>query len=270
MNLNEIFIEFSNDKRLIVFKNLYDKEKRHSELEKELNIPGSEISRHLKRLLEKDLIIKTIDNKYTISNIGRIFYRIMDIFEVSISLKEFFNTHHLTSIPVHLILQLGKLKTIEINKKTLQNIELWSNLVTDSQRFIFAISDQLQNSLLPIVEKKIKDQSIDVRALINPALAKSYKIPNEWLRLFKNAQEFFKKLNIYQNIRLLDQINFSLIVSDKGAILFLNKDGQIDYSQCLIDSNDSFINWTIELFEWYWKKGKDLKPFIKRELISVH
>ena len=38
-------------------------------------------------------------------------------------------------------------------------------------------------------------------------------------------------------------------------MLFLEKDGEIDYNQCLIDNNESFIEWTTELFEYYWLKG---------------
>ena len=71
-----------------------------------------------------------------------------------------------------------------------------------------------------------------------------------------------------ENIRILEEIKISLIVSDKGAILFLSKDGEIDYSQCLIDNRENFIKWTKELFEWYWKKGKGLRPFIRKAIRS--
>ena len=269
LDLNEVLFEFSNKERYNVFKSLYNQNKRHSQLEKELNIPGSEISRHLKRLFKKNLISKSANNIYEVTNIGKIFLQIMNIFEVSLYHKDFLNTHEITDVPVHLILQLGKLKSIEVSNKTLENVELWSNLVKNSEKFIYAISDQFQISLLPIIEKKIKTQSIKVKALVDKSLLKSYNIPSEWSQKFQDPIVFYKKLQIYQNIRILKKINLSLIASDKGAILFLSKVGQIDYSHCLIDNNESFINWTTELFEWYWKKGKNLKPFIKKEIQSM-
>ena len=152
--MNEILLEFSNEKRYQLFKSLFLGAKRHNQLEKELKIPGSEISRHLKRLFEKNIITKNIDNSYELTNIGKIFYKVLDIFEISIKHQNFFNMHELSSIPIYLILQLGDLHYVEVNNKTLENIEYWSNLVKTSEEFIYAISDQLQNSLLPVVEKK--------------------------------------------------------------------------------------------------------------------
>jgi predicted transcriptional regulator len=188
----------------------------------------------------------------------------MDIFETSITHKDFFNTHDITSLPLHLILQLGKLQTLELSTKTLQNIELWSDLVKNSEGFIYAISDQLQNSLLPIVERNIYNQNLEIRAVIDKSLLKSYQIPKEWSQKFENPIKFYKKLNIYQNVRVLDNINLSIVVSEKGGILFLSKDENIDYSQCLIDNHPSFIEWSKDLFDFYWKKAHSLKMFIPK------
>ncbi len=263
MDLNEILFEFSNKERVNVLKKLYSEGKKHSELVKELNVPGSEISRHLKRLYEKNLIFKEINNKYKISNIGKIFMQMMDIFEVSLNYRNFLNSHEITSIPINLIFQLGKLKSVELSTKTMENMEIFENLVKDSEEFLYAITDQYQKSLLKEAENKMKNKSTNIRALVDKNLLKSYNIPDGWSKLFKDPVKFFKE--ILENIRILDEINVSLVVSDKGAILFLSKDGQIDYSQCLIDNHENFINWTIELFEWYWEKGASLRSFIRKE-----
>ncbi len=247
-----------------MLNSLYNEPKRHSQLLKELNIPGSEISRHLRRLYEKSLIGKDIDNHYRITNIGKIFLQMMDIFEVSLHNKEFLNSHEITSIPVHLIFQLGKLKTVELSNKTMENMEIFENLVKDSSDFLLAITDQYQKSLLIEAEKKMKEKRTTIRALVDRNLLKSYNIPEGWSTLFKAPQEFFKKM--LKKIRILDKIQLSLVVSEKGAILFLSKDGEIDYSQCLIDNHESFIKWIKELFEWYWTKSKSLRPFVRKEM----
>ncbi|MFW9878454.1 MAG: helix-turn-helix transcriptional regulator [Candidatus Thorarchaeota archaeon] len=259
MNVNDLLFEFSNKDRYNVLKTLYNESKKHSQLQRELNIPGSEVSRHLKRLNEKNLIIKNTNNKYIITNIGKIFIRMIDIFEVSLSHKTFLNSHDIISIPVHLIFQLGKLKDLDFGDKTMENMEIFENLVKDSSKFLYAITDQYQKSLLKEAEKKMNEQVIDIKALIDKNLVKTYRVPEEWSQLFKEPDIFYEKLKIFENIRLLKEIPFSLVVSDKGAILFLNKEGEIDYSQCLIDNHESFINWTKELFEFYWKKGKPYK-----------
>jgi predicted transcriptional regulator len=270
LEIKDLFFEFSNEDRIAVFRSLYEKDKKHSEIEKDLDITGSEVSRHLKRLREKHLVNKTREGKYRISNIGKIFYWIINLFKVSIKHKDFFNTHDITSIPLYLILQLGELHTLELSTKTLKNIELWSDFVKNSEQFIYAITDQFQNSLLPIVEQNIHNQNLEIRALIDKSLLKSYNIPKEWSEKFKDPIKFYKKLNIYENIRVLDDIGLSFVVSEKGGILFLNKGNDIDYSQCLIDNHPSFINWCKDLFEFYWNRGKSLKPFIRKALKSYN
>lgn len=259
MDFNNILFEFSHKKRYNVLKSLYDEEKRHIQIQRDLEIPGSEISRHLKRLSQKNLVIKSSNNEYKITNIGKIFIRMMDIFEVSLKHRDFLNSHEITAVPIHLIFQLGKLKDLEFGDKTMENMEIFETLVKDSEDFLYAITDQYQKSLLKEAERKMSEQGIDIRALIDKKLVKTYRIPEEWSQLFKEPDKFYEKLKIFENIRLLEVIPFSLVVSDKGAILFLNKHGEIDYSQCLIDNHESFINWTKDLFEWYWKKGKPYK-----------
>ncbi len=258
MKINDLFFEFSNEGRFQVFKSLSKENMRHSELEKELEIRGSEISRHLKRLIKKNLIKKTIENEYTITNIGKIFLQILDIFEVSLNYENYFNNHNINDLPLNLILQLGNVKTIKIKSGVMQNIELWSDLINKSEKVILAISDQFQESVLPAVERKINNLSIEIRALVDKSVLKS-----KGYKKLKDRHTFYQKLNISQNIRMLQKIDFSLLVTDKGAILFLAKEGKVDYSECLFDTGEFFIKWTEELFNWYWEEGVSIESVIK-------
>ncbi len=259
MKINDLFFEFSNEGRFEVFKSLSMGRKRHNQLEKELNIRGSEISRHLKRLIEKNLVKKTMDNRYAITNIGKMFMDILKLFEVSLIYEVYFNSHDIDLFPLYLVLQLGNLKTISINSGTMQNIELWSEMINKSENFILAISDQFQDSILPAVERKINNMTIKIKAVVdkNVLATKGYE-------KLENRHAFYQKINISENIRMMDQINFSLLVTDKGAILFLSREGKIDYSECLYDDNENFIQWSKDLFEWYWNKGAGIKSIIKK------
>ena len=78
----------------------------------------------------------------------------------------------------------------------------------------------------------------------------------------QDRHAFYEKINITENIRLLKQINFSLLVTDKGGIIFLSKEGKVDYSESLFDDSEIFIHRSKELFEWYWKKGTNIKSLI--------
>ena len=162
--------------------------------------------------------------------------------------------------PLNFILQLGNLKTIKINTGTMQNIEMWSEMIKKSEKFILAISDQFQDSILPAVERKISNKSIKIRALVdkNVLLSKGYE-------KLDDRHAFYQKINISENIQMLKKILFSLLVTERGAILFLSREGKIDYSECLYDDNEMFIKWAKELFELYWKEGTSIDSIIKKK-----
>jgi len=242
-----------------VLKSLYHEEKRHNQLERELEIAGPEISRHLRRLYKKGLINKE-GNIYSISGIGKIFYKILQTFEMALNYQEFFNIHDVDALPIQFILQIGKLKDLKFGSQTMNNVQIWADLVKNSEKFIMAISDQFQESIIPIIEKKSKNELFEVKTLIEQKiLLDSVKVGKK----FKNRHAFYNKINVFKNVRVLNKVALSLLVSDKGGILFLSKKGKIDYSQCLFDSSEHFINWLKELFSWYWKKGQDLESFIQ-------
>jgi len=264
LNLYEFLIEFTNKGRYQIFKSLYIGNKKHSDLEKELSILGPEISRNLKRLLKKDLIKKTMDARYEITETGKIFYHALDVLGFTIKYKDFFNSHEISSIPIDLYFQLGILKDIRSNNITMENVQSWSDLVKNSENFVFAISDQFQDSILPIIERKMGHQTIDMKVLISEhILSESVDVGKK----LENRHAFYDKLNVFENVRIIKEPKLSLIASDKGSILFFSKEGIIDYSYCLLGEQIAFINWTVNLFEWYWKKGKDLKAFIKNKKI---
>ena len=67
-----------------------------------------------------------------------------------------------------------------------------------------------------------------------------------------------KEFDVFKSVRYLDPVDLdlSLLITDKGSILFLKKDNEIDYKESLYGFEESFINWTKSLFNWYWNKSK--------------
>lgn len=264
MDSNAILFELSNKARYGILDCLHEGLKKHSELEEMLKIPGSEVSRHVKRLAEKGLIQKSDDGRYQITSIGYIAYNLMNILDISLKFEGFLNSHDISYIPLDFLFQLYKLKYVTVHTETLKNIETWRNFIKNAKKYVFGIADQYQDSVLPILERKVKDQSIEVLAIIG----KDSLIPfSKAESHFENPHKFFDKIDVFTNIKVLDDIKFSTIVSDRGAILFLsNHDGQIDYSQCLVGENQEFISWSKDLFHYFWEKGIGLgRAFIKLE-----
>ena len=89
-SITEFLIEFTNEGRYEVFKSLFKKRKRHSEIERELDLPGPEISRNIKRLLKKDLLKKHVNGEYEMTSTGIIIHEILKILDQKRSAKIFY------------------------------------------------------------------------------------------------------------------------------------------------------------------------------------
>lgn len=258
MKVNNLFFELSHEGRYNVLKSINKKSKKHRHLEKELGLTGPEVSRHLKRLQEAKLIRKTIDGDYRITSFGKMICSVIPFFENSLGFVDFINAHNFEYVPMEILFQMGSLADIELGTKTMENIELWAELIMKSEKYIYAITDQLQTSVIPITQKKVQSGTgFDIKAIIDSKLFEKFTKPENW---FPNATKLLKQIDIFNNVRLLEELNLSLIITDIGAIIFLRAGDSIDYSQCIFSKSKSFLKWTKRIFDLHWNKALIIKP----------
>jgi len=236
---------------------------KHGEIEKIVKIPGAEISRHLKRLLTLNLIEKSVENRYKISKFGKFVFSIVKQMEFAIKTEDIISTHDFPKIPLPIVSEMDELKSIEIGNKTMENIDILTNTLKNAEKTVWVIIEEFQESLFPVIQKKLQNTTIDIKAIIDTNLLKKMRDQIYGKKSSKIPQIFLdrKEFNAFESVRFLDpkDLDLSLLVSDKGSILFLKKDNEIDYKQSLYGIDESFINWTKTLFNWYWNKSKEIK-----------
>lgn len=258
MKVNDLFFELSHEGRYKVLKSISKKRSKHMHLEKELRLTGPEISRHLKRLQEAKLIQKTVQGDYQITSFGKLICSVTVFFENSLSLVDFINTHNFENIPLEILFQIICLSDIELGTKTMENIELWAELIKKSNRYIYAITDQLQTSVIPIAHKKVQSgTSFDIKAIIDRKLFEKFT-KSEYLT--PKANELLKQIDFFNSVRLSEELDLSLIITDNGAIIFLRAGDSIDYSKCIFSKSEDFLKLTKKIFDLYWHKAIIIKP----------
>ncbi|MHA1268707.1 MAG: hypothetical protein ACTSPY_02865 [Candidatus Helarchaeota archaeon] len=258
MKINDLFFELSHEGRYKILL-LIDQEKRkHIHIEKELNFTGPEVSRHLKRLKAEKLVEKTVDGYYKITNFGRVITTILPFFENCLNFIDFINSHNFSPIPPEYLFQVGLLTDLELRTITMENIELWTSLITNSSQYIYAITDQLQKSIIPIIQKKIQsDNKLEIKAIITKELFKKFLTPK---KLPFNINVLQKQIDIINNVRIADKLNLSLIISELGSLIFLKAGNTIDYNQCIYGKSIQFIKWTKKIFDIFWNNSDLIKP----------
>ncbi len=232
--------------------------KKHTQIESELGLPGPEISRHLKRLQNIKLIQKATDGGYQLTNFGSFLCGIFPLFESGLNFMDFINSHDFGNIPLYLLIQLGSVPDIELRTMTMENIELWTNLVKTADSYIYAIIDQLQLSVIPTIQNKIQSGSnLEIKAIIDQELFKRFRKPEN---LPADVKNFRKQLKFFDNVRLSEKNLYSITVTDKGAIIFLRVGDAVDYNQGIFGKSPAFLKFTKKLFDYYWEQAKTFKP----------
>ncbi|HUW90608.1 MAG TPA: hypothetical protein VMV43_08805 [Candidatus Nanopelagicaceae bacterium] len=262
MIISKLFFELSNEGRYEIFRELNVNPYRHSELEKKLNLPGPEITRHLKRLLQYNLIEKNSDRTYFRTNFGKLINEALDFFEFNVMFRDFINSHDIDVIPSELLLNLGILKNCKLLTKTMENIELWSSIIKEAESFIWSILEQAINTDLPMIQQKIFNENLEIRTIIHVNLLKKYVQTEEWESYFEGPkpeifQNLSNKIGIPDCLRKTDDAKLVLLITESIVILFLSNKKKIDYSECLYAKNNpDFTKWAKNLFNYYWKKAK--------------
>ena len=257
MKINDLFFELSHEGRYKILLAIYKGKKKHTNLENDLDLTGPEISRHLKRLQEEKLIEKTIKGYYQITSFGKLICSIIPLLENSLQFIDFINSHDFEDIPIELFIQIGNFKDLQLKTETMGNVELWSQLITNSKTYIYAITDQLQTSVIPIIQKRIQTTGLEIKAIIDRELFNKFTKPEH---LPQNANKLIRQIDFFKNIKMAEKLNLSMIITDNGAILFLRAGDSIDYSQCIFGKSKSFLKWAKRLFDMFWNRVKIIKP----------
>ncbi|MHA1148151.1 MAG: helix-turn-helix transcriptional regulator [Promethearchaeota archaeon] len=265
MKLKDLFFEFSHNKRYKIFK-LLDKEcQNHTEIRNLLNLPASEVTRHTQRLIESDLIKRDLKGRFSSTNFGKMLYNILDYIEFSVKFRDFINEHNILTIPPGSLLKIGNLKNCQLLSRTMENIETWSEMIINAEKYIWSISDQLQNSIIPIVQKKIMNKKIQIKAILEKSLLERFIGEDSWEAYLKGVsseiiEEFFEKLEVPQNVHVKINLNFALTITESETILFLSAERGIDYSQCLYAKNNrNFSEWAKDLFMHCWDESETIQ-----------
>ena len=258
MKVHDLFFELSHEGRYRILMLIAQGNQKHTHIEKELALTGPEVSRHLKRLQEEKLVRKTVDGSYEITSFGKVITSALPFFENSVNFVDFINSHNFEPIPSEILLQIGSLRDLELRVTTMENIELWRSLITDSQEYIYAITDQLQTSIIPILQKRVQSGAgLDIKAIIDRNLFTKFTKPEN---LPSKASELLKQFDIFNSVRIYEELNISMIITDLGALIFLRAGNTIDYNQCIYGKSNRFLAWSKRLFELFWENSTTITP----------
>ncbi len=239
MKVFELFTELSSENRLGILQTLDEKPMTFTNLIKEVDMNSTEASRQLSRLTEAQLIEKKGDGRYYNTLFGKLVLSSISDLNFISEKSGYFLKHDTAHIPLDLLRQIDALSTGEIITGVYNILNTHEKLGDGIKSYMWYMSDDFPRHHLPNIEKKL-EVGLEIRVIL-PKDKCSASLLSE-----KNRKKIVNKV--------LDEVNISVIVSDKFCMLELSgPDGMIDQNTAIFGYDDRFREWCKKLFQYYWE-----------------
>ena len=246
-------LEISSEQRLKIVILLAEDTLKLSDIAKKLDSTASEIHRNLNRLVDSQLIIKTIDGNYTLTTFGMMIYSQINSWDFFISNKDFFTKHSFGNVPDHFLLSMGQLSASQHIKGYVKVQECWTNIYKNASKYIFNMLHEVSYEVDTVNILKEKIQSgISLQTIFsNDAI-----IPDQRKEVLEKTN--FKDVINAENVQRKIGKNLSVFVvlnETESNIAFPTTDGDVDVSQIFYSKDKQFHEWCLKFFKHNWESS---------------
>lgn len=248
ISFTSLLFELSNDIRYKLLKSIQNTSKRPSVIATQLGLSPPEVSRNFSRLYESSLITKDVDNYYSITNLGEHVLILLEDLEFIFNNREYFISHSSVKIPPSFQKRISELSNYSLATTFMEFISAIHEIISNSKDFIWLYIDQypliVLDTIRSALEKGVQIRIIEQRNLIGPQVLFETKYLVETPDKSPDVQ-----------IKLQDECNVYLVVSDAGCVVAFPTDTGFDYSG-FICRNKEISRWCVDVFNHYWENSE--------------
>ncbi len=250
-----------SEKRKNLLILLQEGPKTLSEIKSRLRVTATGMLPQIRKL-EKRNLVKQVKKEYMLTELGEVitmyFTPLIKTLRVIEDNEEFWATHDLSAIPLHLlkrISELGECKLVESSLNSIYELraEYMENIAKSNK--VSGILPVYHPMHLPFF-LKIAERGVDIALIYTRDVIERMQNENpEQLKRYidlKNAKMFISS----------EEIKLANVTTDCFFSLSLfYKNGDYDHQRDLYSYEPSAIKWGSELFEYYLKKASDFTSF---------
>ena len=240
--IDRLFLELASESRLDILRELQTKGLKMRELARRLDLTATEAFRQLKRLTEASLVQRQPEGSYTIAPYGKLVLQLSSSLEFVFKHREYFSTHDLSRLPYAFVNRIGELSQAKLSMETMENISKGEQMIGQAEQYMWAMVEGPSNELMTPTVAEQSRRGVKYRFLVPERLLPAGSGPPG------TAQDF--------EARGLSDIPAIIALTEKEAgVFFRFIGGRADYAGFLA-KDPSSLNWTKDLFLYYWDKGK--------------
>jgi len=256
MQTYELLFELSHPVRFEITKLLSERPLRLTKIGEHVDANNPEVSRHLDRLKNADLVAKNADGYYSTTSFGRIIFGLLPAISFVAAHPGFFLEHDLSLLPPEFMSRLGELESCDVIEGMIVNVYRLDEISKTSKSRIFTVSNEFIS--------EIKEEQF---AEMDQALTGDFEfryILQESQLEDKNLMKIADHSGSTQNehFRVIPQVPlFCSICDDEMMIAFLDKKGKVDFSVGFYSKDSKVLRWGEDLLNYLWDRGKLLSEF---------
>ncbi len=247
----KLLFDLSSESRLDILRELNLHSLKMNEIARKLDLTATENFRHLQRLSKIGLIQKLPDGNYILSEIGKLTLQFLPALEFIFKNKEYFLDHDIWRLPYQFVNRIGELSGATLSMDVIENINHAAQVMAEAEKFVWGLGDKAME-------------------FVDPAMAKAMTSGVKFRYIFPESMlpKYKPKVDEMANVekRTLSTIPAVIFCTEKEAAICLpTSAGRLDYAG-FFGKDPMFVNWTKELFEFYWNRGQ--RCFPKQALFS--
>ncbi len=243
--LERLLFDLASESRLGILRELSTNKLKMAEVARKLGLTATENFRQLQRLSEAKLIQRLPDGEYTLTEYGKLTLHLLPALEFTHKQREYFLNHNIWTLPPSFVNRIGELAGAILSTDTIENVNHAVHVVAEAEKYVWGLGDRALESVGPAMAQGIHG-GVKFRFIFHESLVPQYK-------------PLLEESPIVEK-RTLTEIPGLIFCTEKEAALCLQTiEGRMDYMG-FFGKDPSFVNWTKDLFSYYWDKAQRCIP----------
>jgi predicted transcriptional regulator len=242
--LDMLFYELASEDRIAILRELCQSQLKMQEIARKLDLTATEASRQLQRMSQAKLIERGPEGTYATTKLGRLLLTLCSSVDFVYKNDYYFLTHDAERLPLPFVNRLGELSKSILVTDLNEDLSKWETLIKAAKDYVWVMTPRVMGHLSQVMAEKLVD-GVKLRSIFSEQIRETKtNLPSG-----KNVER-----------KLMPHVPVIMIISEKEASISLPRiDGNVDFPS-FFGNAPTFLNWTNELYLYYWEKAKTWYP----------
>ena len=248
-DLCDLFFELSNEDRMRILRELQKGSANITGLSRSLDVSTQEVSRHVSRFLERDVVSRDGTGAYFLTPFGLLVLDQLQGLSFASQHRDYFREHVLSDLPSNFLCRIGELRGSTLVDDVMLVFHNVERIIVEAEEYIWRLTDRYNMMSLPRLEEAT-GRGVQFRLL----QTKGFEYPPDW----PGVGEVLRGARIKgtMKVKISDSANIFIAMSEKevAVVAFPFANGRFDYLG-FTSKDERFHGWCAEVYRYYWDRA---------------